>query len=797
MVSDQLLQCYHCGEDCTRDRLWVEEKVFCCEGCKMVYSILNNHDLCSYYDLNSSPGIRRKGALRPDKFSFLDDENIQRQLISFRDKRETYVTLYLPQIHCSSCLWVLEHIQRLNAAIIDSKINFTRKEISIVFDHTVASLRNIADLLASIGYEPYISLNDLGNHKARVDRSMILQLGIAGFCFANIMLLSFPEYLGSEKVDQSLQHAFRYLCLFLSLPVVFYSALPFYRTAWGGLRQRFVNMDAAIVVAIIVTFCRSLYEVLSGTGAGYFDSLSGIVFFMLIGRVLQEKTHRQLSFDRDYTSYFPIAVTVLKNDEEIPTALPNLKPGDTILVHHQELVPADGILTRGKAWIDYSFVTGESLPVTKDVGELVYAGGRQTGGNIELLLIKEVSQSYLASLWEREAFKGNTPERKSFVQSIAQHFTIVVMLIALGSATYWWLNDPSKIGNAVTAVLIVACPCALLLSNTFTNGNILSILSRNKLYLRNAQVIEDLASATNIVFDKTGTLTSTMDYHITYTGITISPVQQQFIASLAAQSLHPLSVGLSRHLSVPVLQVQGYAEFPGRGIEGFIGEELVSLGSKEFITGTKGLSSEEATRVYIAIEEKPLGYFQFENRYRADVIPMVKKLKQHYSIAVVSGDSPAERYNLRHFFGKDVDLMFRQQPEDKLQYIRDLQSHGRKVIMIGDGLNDAGALKQSDAGIALAENTNYFTPSSDAILAAAAVSKLEKFIRLCKANKTIVMASFLLSIAYNVAGLFFAVQGTLSPLIAAILMPSSSISILIITFGSSNLIARRLGLTQK
>ena len=794
MVSDQLLQCYHCGEDCNRDQLWLDEKVFCCEGCKMVYSILNNHDLCEYYDLNSSPGVSRKGGLRPDKFSFLDDENIQRQLTSFQDDNETHITFYLPQIHCSSCLWVLEHLQRLNSAIISSKVNFNRKEVSIVFQHQAVTLRRVAELLASIGYEPYISLNDLGKHKTKVDKSMILQLGVAGFCFANIMLLSFPEYLGLEKAEQGLQYVFRYLCLILSLPVVLFSALPFYRTAWGGLRQRFVNMDAAIVLAIIVTFCRSVFETVSDIGNGYFDSLSGIVFFMLIGRVLQEKTHRQLSFDRDYTSYFPVAVTVLKNDKEIPTALPDLKPGDTILVHHQELVPADGILSKGKAWIDYSFVTGESLPVTKEVGELVYAGGRQTGSNIELLLIKEVSQSYLASLWEREAFKDKAPERMSFVQSLARYFTALVILVALLAGVYWLLNDPSKTWNAVTAVLIVACPCALLLSNTFTNGNILRILSRNKLYLRNAQVIENLASATDIVFDKTGTLTSAMDYHVTYAGTPLSITQQQFIASLATQSMHPLSIALSKHLSIQPLSIQGYAEFPGGGIEGFIGEELVSLGSKEFITGTRSLSPDEATRVYIAIEEEPLGYFQFENNYRSGLIPMVKRLKRDYNVAVVSGDSPAERHNLRHLFGNDTELLFRQQPEDKLRYVKNRQLTGHKVIMIGDGLNDAGALKQSDAGIALAEDTNHFTPSSDAILAAGSISMLEKFIRLCKANKNIVMASFILSIVYNIVGLFFAVQGILSPLIAAILMPASSISILIITFGSSNLIAKRLGL---
>jgi P-type Cu+ transporter len=797
-ISNVSTLCYHCGEDCVHNHIKLDDKVFCCEGCRMVYGILNQHGMCAYYELNERPGINRRAVSRADKFSFLESETIATQLISFRDRQQSHVTFYLPQMHCSSCLWVLEHLHQMNKAIVSSKVHFTRKEVTIIFDHSAASLRTVAELLASIGYEPYISLNDLAQKKPPANKSMILQLGIAGFCFANIMLLSFPEYLGIEKAEKGLVQVFRYLSLALSLPVLLYSARPFYRTALGGLRQRFLNMDAAIVLALFVTFSRSLYEVLSGSGSGYFDSLTGIVFFMLTGRVLQERTYQQLSFDRDYNSYFPLAVTILKDGKAVPTALPDIKPGDTMLIHHQELVPADGILTRGKAWIDYSFVTGESLAVSKDIGELIYAGGKQTGSNMELLVIKEVSHSYLASLWEQDAFKK--PDRQnnsSFVQVLSRYFVFLVFAIASASAIYWSLHDVSRIWPAVTAVLIIACPCALLLSNTFTNGNILRILSRNGFYLRNAQVIEDIAGATDIVLDKTGTLTSSAEYDITYTGWPLLQAQRLAIASLAAQSTHPLSKGLLKHfaLQVPVLPVYGYNELPGKGIEGFAGNDLVAIGSKAYITGTKGLSSAEATRVYVSIEDQPLGYFQFGNHYRDKVIPMLQRLSASYQMSVVSGDSPAEQSNLRRFFGKNTSMLFEQHPDDKLRFIKKLQRQGRKVIMIGDGLNDAGALKQSNAGIAIAENTNNFTPSSDAILAAGELHKLGRFIRFCKTNKKIVIASFILSILYNVTGLFFAVQGTLSPLTAAILMPASSISILLVTFGSSNLVARRLGLT--
>lgn len=794
MIStSEQLTCYHCGEDCTTGVTMFDDKAFCCEGCKTVYGILNRHGMCVYYNMNQRPGVNRRQALRPDKFAFLDDEKISNRLAAFKNDEHTHVNFYLPQMHCSSCLWVLEHLHQLNAAITSCKVNFTRKEAAIVFDHHRISIRQVAELLASIGYEPYISLNNLGDRKPRMSKSMILQLGVAGFCFANIMLLSFPEYLGITHAEKGLLTAFRYLGLLLSLPVVFYSAQPFYRAAIGGLRQRFLNMDAGITVAILVTFIRSVYEVLGDTGSGYFDSLSGIVFFMLIGRVLQDRTYQQLSFDRDYTSYFPIAVTVLKGNKEIPTALPDIKPGDTILLHNQELVPADGILTRGKAWIDYSFVTGESLPVIKEMGEIVYAGGRQTGANIELLVVKEVSQSYLASLWEKDAFRKSPKQQKhSFVQLLAQYFTVAVFTIAAAAGAYWLINDAAKTWHAVTAVLIVACPCALLLSNTFTNGNILRILGRNRLYLRSAHVIEDMAAATDIVFDKTGTLTSG-NYNITWHGEALTQHQRRIIASAAAQSTHPLSAALSKHLlNSPWLPVRDFEERPGKGVKCMVGQQRVMLGSKAYVTGKRNRG--DATNVYASIDNELMGHFRFGNQYRDQVMPALARLQKRYNISVISGDTDAERENLKNYFGENSTLLFGQQPEDKLHFIQSLQSQGRKVIMVGDGLNDAGALCQSDAGIAIAEDTNNFTPASDAILAAAELPRLERFIKLCKANKKIVITSFVLSILYNIIGLYFAVQGNLSPLIAAILMPSSSLSILLITFGSSNLAAKQLKL---
>jgi Cu+-exporting ATPase len=376
---------------------------------------------------------------------------------------------------------------------------------------------------------------------------------------------------------------------------------------------------------------------------------------------------------------------------------------------------------------------------------------------------------------------------------LSRYFTYIVFLLVTVTAIYWWINDTSKIWSAVTAMLIIACPCALLLSNTFTNGNVLRILGRNHFYLRNAQTIEGIAAVDHIVFDKTGTLTTTQEHNITYKGKILSKKQRKQIAALAACSSHPLSKALARHIGRNrKTTVTGFREITGKGIEGFVDNLLVRLGSYEFVTGIKRPSAN--TAVYVSFENSLWGIYYFNNHYRRSVPPLLGKLKSKYELSVISGDSDGEAGNLRKIAGKDADLLFEQKPEDKLHYIRSLQEGGSNVMMIGDGLNDAGALKQSDIGIAVSERTNNFTPASDAIIDAAQLSKLDRFIYLCKANRNIVIASFVLSIVYNFVGLFFAVQGTLSPLIAAILMPSSSLSILLITFGCSNLLAKSLKL---
>ncbi|HID37990.1 MAG TPA: HAD family hydrolase [Calditrichaeota bacterium] len=802
--SKEQTDCYHCGDPCGNSGIWVGEKCYCCNGCKLVYELLEENDLCQYYDLQETPGVSPKEAGTTAKFKYLEDESVRSKLINFTDGNRSTVTFNIPSMHCVSCVWLLESLYKLNPLILQSKVDFLKKELSVTYEETANSLRQIVELLSSIGYEPEINLDSLHKKvKKDKDRQIYIKIGVAGFAFANIMMFSFPEYLSQQdQVEKILRNFFGSLSFLLALPVLFYSASDYFKSAWNGWKQRAVNMDVPISIGIITLFMRSSYEIFSGSGTGYMDSFTGLVFLLLIGKVFEKKTYDTLSFERDYKSYFPVAVTRKSSKDEMSIPLEKLKVGDRIVIRNQELVPADSVLIRGQAYIDYSFVTGESLPVEKLSGDMIYAGGRQIGGTIELDVIKDVNQSYLTELWNDESF---TKDRKSRVTTLAnkisKYFTMVVLSIAVLSASFWLTTDIVLALNAFTAVLIVACPCALALSTPFTLGNTLRIFGWNKFYLKNTSVIESLAKITTIVFDKTGTITQSAQSKVEFVTTrddmnSIGNNEQKIVRSLAYQSIHPVSRQIAASFQKQsLLPVDNFKEIPGMGIEGTVEGKRIKLGSYLFVTGQeedRKLSG--ATFAHLSVNGKYYGYFRLANVYRTGLKKTLDKLKKRYRISLLSGDNASEKENLKHFFDEEVQLLFNQSPHQKLAFIKDLQKKGERVLMIGDGLNDAGALQQSDVGISVSEDVNTFSPASDAIIDASSMDRLDDFLHFSGKSVRIILASFIISFVYNLVGLGFAVQGTLSPLIAAILMPISSISVILFTTGSTTLIAKKMKL---
>lgn len=793
------IECFHCGDICPDKSILIEEKNFCCTGCMAVYELLQENRLCNYYSLEERPGISPKNSLGK-RFDYLDDESTIDKLLDFKDDKISSVTFSIPQMHCSSCIWLLENLFKINSAIFYSNVNFLKKQILLKFDHEKVSLKDVVILLTSLGYEPRIRLDSVEEKKEiNSNKKLYMKLGVAAFSFGNIMLLSFPEYLSIDVSEVFYKKVFAYLNLILALPVFFYSSTDYFISAYKGLRKKIINLDVPISLGIIVLFFRSVFEVLSNTGAGYFDSLAGLLFFLLLGKVFQSKTYDALNFERDFKAYFPLSVSVKDNNNEISIPVSKLKIGDRIIIRNNEIIPADAILFKGDGRIDYSFVTGESKPVLKVLGELIYAGGRQKGEALELEVVKEVSQSYLTQLWNNDSFKKSSEINfTQFSNVVSKYFTTVILGIAFAAALVQLQNGLGFALGVFTSVLIIACPCALAMSTPFTLGNTLRIFGRNRFYLKNTQAVHELSKIDEIVFDKTGTITETDKAEIKYSGKKLSDFELQMLKTLLRNSTHPLSKKVYDSISaVKLFDLSEYKEYQGKGIEGRIYDNLIKAGALSFVSdkiNQIAFENDNESCVYISINNNLIGRFEIPNHYREGSEEIIKELRKNYSLSLLSGDNNSEKENLKNIFGSDEKLLFERSPSDKLNYIKNIRQKNRKVLMIGDGLNDAGALSQSDVGISVTDDISNFSPACDAILDGTMLKKLPDFISFSKTSRRIIYASFAISFLYNFIGLSFAVQGMLSPIIAAVLMPLSSISVVVFATVTTNLFAKRKGL---
>ncbi|KFF28544.1 heavy metal translocating P-type ATPase [Chryseobacterium vrystaatense] len=782
--------CFHCGQGIEKERILFDEKTFCCNGCKSVYEILNINNLANFYELNKRAGIRPSDE-SSTQYDYLDTPEIFEKVTDFSEGSTSLVTFKIPVIHCSSCIWLLESLHTLNEDIKYSQVNFTRKTLQVSFNHNNLKLSELAKFLNNLGYKPVINLETADKNVDHLDKSLLIKLAIAGFAFGNGMFLAFPEYIGGQ--DFWMEHykgLFRSLTFLLAIPVVFYSASDYYKSAWYGLKNKIVNIDVPIVLGIFVLFGRSAYEVITDYGPGYFDTLCGLLFFMLLGKIFQKRTYSALSYDRDYKSFYPIAVTKVDfNGKQQNILLSEIKVGDRILVRNQELIPVDAILINGEGNIDNSFITGESESISKQPGDKIFAGGKQIGSSLELEVIKNVDQSYLTQLWNKEAFKKYETGLDTLTNNISKYFTFIILGITLVSGIYWSFIDMEKMFQVVSAILIIACPCALALSAPFTFGHIMRILGRNKFYVKDTLTIEKIAKIDTLVFDKTGTITHRKKTNIKYDGLEISEFDLLNIKTLLKNSNHPLSKSLYEFIEVndDYFTVEHFQEISGKGYEAHIRGNIYKIGSAKY---NNQESKNLETAVYISKNDEFIGKFIFKNEYREHLKNLFKTLT-NYKIYILSGDNSSEENQLKDIIPNCQAMAFNQSPEDKLNYIKALQDNNSKVAMLGDGLNDAGALKQSNVGIAISDDTNSFTPSSDVIMNGDKVVDLDKYLNVAKGSITIVKMTFIISFLYNIVGLSYAVTGHMDPLFAAIIMPISSITVVTFTTISTWILGRK------
>ena len=691
--------CIHCGADCGKSPIIWNDMKFCCNGCLTVYQLLNENKLYKYYELENSPGIKVETSEFGNKYAFLDNAEVRDKLVSFTEGTISKVRFFVPVIHCASCIWLLENLSKLNPGIRFSFVNFTKKEVDVTFDESVITLRQLVELLSSIHYIPDLSqsLKDKPDDRQSY-KKLLYKIGVAGFVFINVMTYSLPAYFNGRPLDDKLQSLLSILSYILVIPVVVYSGSDYYISAFKNIRKNNISIDLPIAIGIIVLFLVTTWEIFFTGGAGYCDSLSGLIFFLLLGKWFQSKTYEALSFERNYKSYFPIAVTKINKQIEESILLEKIEVDDMLVIRNKELIPADSVLVEGEGQIDYSFVTGESNPVIKKAGEFIYAGGRQMGGIIKIKVQKAVNQSHLTQLWNQDkSYDKPVDSLKTLSDKIGQRFTIVIIIISIIGFLFWFLKgDTHKAIFVFTSVLIIACPCALALSIPFTFGNTMRIFGRAGLYIKNTSVIEKMSHITAIVFDKTGTLTRPNETRTEYSGTELSETEKSAVHSLAKQSTHPLSSAIAAFLNQHAYNTpEHFIEMPGRGIFGKANQMEIRMGSEEFVCNQASDNQKKTSQVFIAVNGIINGHFTISNHYREGFEKVIETLKGRFKLYLLSGDNDAEAQNLSAFFSKE-NMLFNQKPGDKAIFISQLQEKGEKVLMTGDGLNDAGALMQAD-----------------------------------------------------------------------------------------------------
>lgn len=772
--------CAYCNEVCSPETLVQQsELTFCCFGCATLYDVHKNIEHYQWSDDNVS--IEFKQYDLPEVFN---------QLVDFQNDNLYKVTIAAPSIYCSSCVELLEDLPGIKDHIFRSSVNFESRTLTLTVDKSLP-LSHVAMLLDKLGYPPQLNVSKKAAQKQEQNQKDLLRkVAVAGFCFGNSMMFSMPHYFGlSIAGDAFFVSLFRYLNVALSVLVLAYPARDYFKTAFQSLAHKKSHIDIPIVLGIIAIWAWSIYEIFAGIGFGYLDSLAGLIFFLLVGKWYQHKIYRKITFDRSLHDFLPLSVRTKSVEGNTWTHVNDLKTGDIVVVKNNEVIPVNGQLISGKAIIDYSFVTGESKPELIRENGKIFIGGKQTGGQIEILITEPQDTTKIWSTWKTA--KTDQVNKTHWTTTVSMYFTPIVLLIAVASLAFWLYFDSSKALFVFSSVLIVACPCALALSTPFTYGSILRVLSKNKLYLKQAESVEILGNTNHIIFDKTGTLTSKQQIETQYHGV-LTDEQKSWVKTICGTSNHPYSVAISQYFeSYSNAEISAFEAIAGKGLHAVVNGRTVCIGSATFVGNA---ATSESSEVYVSIDGQIMAHFTFGPSYRSGIKSLFERLGNSFKLSVLSGDNEGERKTLEKLYPAFQRMGFNNSPEDKKAFIETCHLKGDHTLMIGDGLNDQIALHQSDMGIAVTENVNGFYPSSDGILLADQLTQLPQILSLTRYARLVLKVSLAFSVFYNLIGITFAVAGSLTPIVAAILMPLSSITVVGLVTALVSFKAKRLEL---
>jgi cation transport ATPase len=798
-------QCDHCGLELTHTIIHnTKGEQFCCHGCLQVREILSGGEGEVYYGLldaenKKAPRAKIKSSYREFLKTLEDPEQIKQQGRWNGDVHT--VELISDAIQCSACGWLLEHRLAKTEGITDFYADFIHGQVRFSYDSKQVQLVEVLRALAALGYP--LKFRDYENAEPVIDKALLIRLAISGAVFSNVMIFSLSLYFGVfTGIDPKLAAYFNWLSFALNLPVVTWCALPFYRKAWGGLKAGVLHMDLPVSVGIILAYGLSTYKIMQG-GHSFLDSVSGLVFFLLIGRWIVQRFEQSLVPDPGwFDNMLPSRVQVRTESGIEIKAVEKLRKGDEILVEAGTLVPADSILLGGSAAFDTSLFSGESRSREFSPGSLISAGYKVLREHALLKVEKMYADSAVSKLRDQWVTLNSEKDRSSKGEKIVPRFIAVVLSLA-GLAFYLGLKQGLEIAiENAAVVLILSCPCALALSRPLSMGVAMSRARQLGFLIRSATVIEKLQKVQTVFLDKTGTLTLTERRLQKWTWLQqqISGLDHEtmlgLLHKLSGLSLHPVSQTLNEELEDRYLRdarVQSFKEHPHFGIEAVI--EWKNQAYSVLLANTWAIKNKSApTEIDINYDNQNLkdlpesgscmmingqiaAAFIFEDEVRPTVKSLPNDLKKiGVDSVLLSGDSLVAVQKFRE------TLSFREwhgnlSPEQKLEIVKQEQAKGKAVIAMGDGVNDALMLSVAEVGILLQGGASNLAECSDILYSGNHPGNLPDLIRLSRGCARSEQLSYFVSLSYNITVLTLAFSGYIPPLVAAIAMPLSSISV--------------------
>ncbi len=787
---NQKQNCAHCSLPVPPARQSSSGEAFCCAGCEAVYAILHETDLDEYYALreNLGPGKRGPARISGKAFHYFDDAEFLKKYAEPRAEGRIGVRFYLEGVHCAACSWLVEKVLLEREGAAFAQLDLGRNIVEIVFDPRSVQLSHLAHALDRFGYTPHPLLEDtVAQARKRETRSLLLRMGVAGAVAGNIMLLAAALYAGEfTGIEDDLANLFRWVSFGLAVPAVLYSAMPFYRGAIAGLRAGMLHMDLPISLGIIAAMSVSVLATVQERGEVYFDSLSVLIFLLLVGRMLLSRaTSRAADAAETLMEQAPQTVRRETDGKIEDIALAAADAGDRLVFLPGDVIAVDGIALQS-GWVTEAHLSGESDAVFKDVGATVFAGSQVVSIPLRIQATAVGAFTRLSQL--AEMIRKAASQRAQIVRlhdRIAGYFVATVLTLAALTAVVWWQIDPSKALWNVAALLVITCPCALGLATPVALSVAMGRAAKRGIFIKSAEALERAASVRYALLDKTGTLTSgKMELVASHFAPALSTVEQNRLTSqisaLEAYAVHPIGAALKRkdEIQLPVTEVTVHPQ----GITGTVAGQTLVVGSRRFMREMECLEDEWASKtdgnVLAARDGKVGAVLLVADPISPDALRAVDALqRQDITIELLSGDRVAEVTRVSQALGI-AQARGDASPEEKLARVAELEANGVRTAMFGDGVNDAAALSRATIGVSAAEAADVARSAADVFVSRRGPIAFAEMVSLSRNTMKTIHRNVVIAIGYNALGAGLAMAGLVSPLFAALLMPISSITVL-------------------